>query len=78
MMLDIHRGRLNAAGRISKLVALLEKGDGSAKKQKPKVINPGALAVIEVSVTGEPLPLEKGSKVVLRADGLTVAAGVIE
>ncbi|KAK6526030.1 Hsp70 suppressor, GTPase facilitates ribosomal subunit dissociation [Arthrobotrys megalospora] len=78
MMIDIHRGRLNASGRITKLVATLDKGNGSVTKKKPRYIGPGSLAVVNIAVTGAPLPLEKGSKIVLRADGLTVAAGVVE
>ncbi|KAK6507867.1 Hsp70 suppressor, GTPase facilitates ribosomal subunit dissociation [Arthrobotrys musiformis] len=78
MMIDIHRGRLNASGRITKLVATLDKGNGSVTKKKPRHIGPGSLAVVNIAVTGAPLPLEKGSKIVLRADGLTVAAGVVE
>ncbi|KAF3902318.1 hypothetical protein ABW21_db0209509 [Orbilia brochopaga] len=78
MMVDIHRGRLNASGRITRLVATLDKGTGAVTKKKPRHIGPGSLAVVNISVTGVPLPLEKGSKIVLRADGLTVAAGVVE
>ncbi|KAK6343614.1 Hsp70 suppressor, GTPase facilitates ribosomal subunit dissociation [Orbilia blumenaviensis] len=78
MMVDIHRGRLNASGRITKLIATLDKGNGSVAKKKPRHIGPGSLAVVNIAVTGAPLPLEKGSKIVLRADGLTVAAGVVE
>ncbi|KAF3226339.1 Hsp70 suppressor, GTPase facilitates ribosomal subunit dissociation, variant 2 [Orbilia oligospora] len=78
MMIDIHRGRLNASGRITKLVATLDKGNGSVMKKKPRHIGPGSLAIVNIAVTGAPLPLEKGSKIVLRADGLTVAAGVVE
>ncbi|KAK6346609.1 Hsp70 suppressor, GTPase facilitates ribosomal subunit dissociation [Orbilia brochopaga] len=78
MMIDIHRGRLNASGRITKLVATLDKGNGTITKKKPRHIGPGSLAMINILVTGAPLPLEKGSKIVLRADGLTVAAGVVE
>ncbi|EWC46452.1 hypothetical protein DRE_04395 [Drechslerella stenobrocha 248] len=77
MVIDIHRGRLNASGRITKLIATLDKGNGTVTKKKPRHIAPGSLAVISISVTGVPLPLEKGSKIVLRADGLTVAAGVL-
>ncbi|KAF3932357.1 hypothetical protein ABW20_dc0108770 [Dactylellina cionopaga] len=78
MMIDIHRGRLNASGRINKLIATLDKGNGTITKKKPRHIGPGSLAVVSITVTGVPLPLEKGSKIVLRADGLTVAAGVVE
>ncbi|KAF3933712.1 hypothetical protein ABW19_dt0203574 [Dactylella cylindrospora] len=78
MMIDIHRGRLNASGRITKLIATLDKSNGTITKKKPRHIAPGSLAVVNISVTGAPLPLEKGSKIVLRADGLTVAAGVVE
>ena len=78
MMIDIHRGRLYATGKVTNLVATLDKATGGVIKKKPRHIAPGALAIVRVSVTGDALPLEKGSRVVLRADGVTVGAGVIE
>lgn len=78
MMVDIHRGRLNASGRITGLVATMDKATGAVIKKKPRHVQPGALSIVKVMVTGDALPLEKGSRVVLRSNGLTVGAGVVE
>lgn len=78
MMVDIHRGRLNASGRITGLVSTIDKSTGAVIKKKPKHVAPGGLALVKVQVTGDPLPLEKGSKIVLRSNGFTVGAGVVE
>src|SRR5699024_1981933 len=43
-MVDIHRGRLHVPGRISKLVATLDKGSGAPVKKKPKIVAPGSVA----------------------------------
>ncbi|KAA8644287.1 hypothetical protein EYZ11_002850 [Aspergillus tanneri] len=76
-MVDIHRGRLHVAGRISRLVATLDKGSGAVVKKKPKVIAPGTVARIEVEMDRS-VPLEAPARIVLRAGGDTVAAGLLE
>lgn len=77
MLLDVHRGRLHAAGRIKEMVATLDKSTGVVTKKKPKIVRPGAVArvVIELDVA---VPLEAPSRVVLRSNGETVAAGLLE
>ncbi|KAL4909163.1 hypothetical protein BDW74DRAFT_146106 [Aspergillus multicolor] len=74
---DIHRGRLHVPGRIGKLVATLDKGSGNVLKKKPKIVQPGSVARIVVELD-QAVPLEAPTRVVLRAGGDTVAAGLLE
>ncbi|KAL4943711.1 hypothetical protein BDV06DRAFT_210829 [Aspergillus oleicola] len=76
-MVDIHRGRLHVPGRISKLVATLDKASGNVLKKKPKIVAPGSVARIVVELD-QAVPLEAPTRVVLRAGGDTVAAGLLE
>lgn len=76
MPLDIHRGRLHIPGRISRLVAVLDKVDGSLIKKKPKIVQPGSVVRVVVELES-PAPIE-GGRIVLRSDGETVAAGLLE
>jgi elongation factor 1 alpha-like protein len=76
MPLDIHKGRLHVPGRISRLVAVLDNVDGSVVKNKPKVVQPGSVARVVVGLDS-PAPIE-GGRIVLRANGETVAAGLLE
>ncbi|KAJ5093459.1 Translation elongation/initiation factor/Ribosomal beta-barrel [Penicillium angulare] len=77
MLVDIHRGRLHVPGRISKLVASLDKGSGAPIKKRPKIVAPGTVArvVIEMDTA---VPLEAPTRIVLRTGGSTVAAGLLE
>lgn len=77
MHLELHRGRLHVPCRISKLVATLDKSSGVPVKKKPKIVAPGMVARIVVEVD-QPIPLEAPTRVVLRAGGETVAAGLLE
>jgi elongation factor 1 alpha-like protein len=77
MQVDVHRGRLHVSGRISKLIAVLDKGSGATVKRKPKIVAPGAVARIVVEME-QPVPLEAPARIVLRASGETVAAGLLE
>ena len=77
MHVDIHRGRLYVPGRITSLVAVLDKSSGQVTKKKPKVIQPGSVARVVVE-TETPVPLEVAQRVVLRAGGETIAAGLLE
>ncbi|KAE8367854.1 hypothetical protein BDV27DRAFT_123280 [Aspergillus caelatus] len=76
-MVDVHRGRLHVPGRISRLVATLDKGSGAAIKKKPKIVGPGSVARIVVEMD-HAVPLEAPTRIVLRAGGDTVAAGLLE
>ncbi|PWY68129.1 hypothetical protein BO94DRAFT_540322 [Aspergillus sclerotioniger CBS 115572] len=76
-MVDIHRGRLHVPGRISQLVATLDKVSGASIKKKPKIVAPGTVARIVVEMD-QAVPLEAPTRIVLRAGGETVAAGLLE
>jgi elongation factor 1 alpha-like protein len=76
---DIHRGRLHAPGQVGELLAILDKGTGAVMKKKPRLVKPGEVARVRVRVLVDGgVPLEKGARVVLRAGGETVAAGLLE
>ncbi|KAF2434159.1 hypothetical protein EJ08DRAFT_646609 [Tothia fuscella] len=77
MFVEVHRGPLHVAGKISGLVATLDKASGNVVRKKPKVIQPGAVARVIVELERE-MPLEAPSKVILRSEGRTVAAGLVE
>ncbi|KAL1836617.1 hypothetical protein VTJ49DRAFT_4878 [Mycothermus thermophilus] len=77
MQVDVHRGRLHAAGRIEAIPALLDKVTGAVAKKKPKIVKPGTVARIVVQLESQ-VPLEAGQRVVLRSGGQTVAAGLLE
>ena len=75
---EVHKGRLHAPGRVSKLEALLDKASGAIiKGKKLKLVKPGNVARILVEVD-DAIPLETGSKVILRAEGETIGAGLAE
>ena len=79
MQVDIHRGRLHAAGRIREIVALLDKGNGETVKgrKKVRIVKPNQVARVVVELDSA-VPLEVPGKVVLRSNGETVAAGLLE
>ena len=78
MHCEVHKGRLHAPGRIKKLIAELDKGTGLAVKgKKPRLIKPGSVARVGVEVE-EAIPLERGARVILRAGGETIGAGLME
>ena len=78
MHVEVHKGRLHAPGRVTQLVAELDKASGhTIKGKKPRLIKPGAVARVLLEME-EAVPLEKGGRVVLRAGGETVGAGLVE
>lgn len=77
MQVDVHRGRLHAAGQIVEMPALLDKVKGTVTKKKPRIVKPGSVARVVVKM-GTKVPLEAGQRVVLRSGGDTVAAGLLE
>lgn len=78
MHVEVHRGRLQVAGRITQLVAVLDKVTGAmAGKKKPRLVQPGSVARVVVRLDSA-VPLEAPGKVILRAGGQTVAAGLLE
>ena len=58
-------------------MSVLDKATGEVKKGKPRSLPPGGVGVGVLEVEGG-LAVEKGMKVVLRAGGVSVAAGVVE
>ncbi|RDW85578.1 hypothetical protein BP5796_03903 [Coleophoma crateriformis] len=77
MQIDVHRGRMHVAGRIKEIVAVLDKSTGAIQKKKPKIVKPGTVARVVVELD-HAVPLEAPSRVVLRSNGDTVAAGLLE
>ncbi len=78
MHIEVHRGRLHVPGRITQMVAVLDKSSGAVVgKKKPRMVKPGEVARVVVEVE-EAVPLESGGRVILRAGGETVAAGLVE
>ncbi|KAI0839875.1 hypothetical protein F5Y06DRAFT_264922 [Hypoxylon sp. FL0890] len=77
MQVDVHRGRLHAAGQILEIPALLDKTKGTVLKKKPKIVKPASIARVVVKMATK-VPLEAGQRVVLRNGGETVAAGLLE
>lgn len=78
MQCEIHRGRLHAPGRVARLVAQLDKASGAVVKgKKLRLIKPGTVARVVVQVD-DPVPLEQGGRVIIRAGGETVGAGLVE
>lgn len=82
MHVEVHKGRLHAPGRVTRLLAQLDKASGAAEVKgkggkKVRLVKPGGLARVLVEVD-EAIPLEQGGRVILRAGGETVGAGLVE
>jgi elongation factor 1 alpha-like protein len=77
MPIDLHRGRLHAAGQIQSITATLDKATGEVFKKKPRVVQPGGVARVVIKL-GSKVPLEAGQRVVIRSGGETIAAGLLE
>jgi len=77
MQVDVHRGRLHVAGNIKEIVAVLDKDGQVIGKKKPRIVKPGQVARLVVTLEGS-VPLEAPGRVVLRNGGETVAAGLLE
>lgn len=78
MQVDVHRGRLHTAGRIRAIASVLDKVTGaSVGKKRPRIVKPGQLARVVVELETE-VPLEAPGRVILRSNGATVAAGLLE
>lgn len=81
MVVEVHRGRLHAAGKITGILGVLDKSsgkvEGGKKPKKVRIVKPGMVCRISVELEMS-VPLEAGARVVLRADGVTVSAGLVE
>ncbi|KAK3686479.1 hypothetical protein LTR37_019764 [Vermiconidia calcicola] len=74
---DVHVGRLHTSGIIAALITTLD-AQGELLKKKPRVVKAGQSANVKVVLSDGGAPLEVGDRVVLRANGSTVAAGKVE
>lgn len=77
MPVEIHKGRLHVAGKVSQLRAVLDLHTGAITKKKPQVVKAGSVARVRMK-TDEKVPLESGERVVIRYNGETIAAGLLE
>jgi len=78
MFVDVLRGRMQVPGKVADLVATLDKATGRPiGKRKPRVLQPGVAARVVIEVERE-VPIADGWRVVLRAEGRSVAAGLVE
>lgn len=78
MPVDLSRGRLRAPAFVRELTSTLDINKGTLLKKKPQIVKAGQVARIKVSTEDGKVPMEKGLRVVLRSEGNTVAAGLIE
>lgn len=83
MFCSVVVGRLDAPARVTKLLAVLDKSTGKVAEGKggkrPRIVKPGEVARVEVTAEVDGgLPVEEGARVVLRAEGETVATGLME
>lgn len=81
MVVEVHRGRLHAAGKITGILGVLDKSsgkvEGGKKQKKVRIVKPGMVCRVQVELEMS-VPLESGARIVLRADGVTVGAGLVE
>lgn len=77
MWVDVFKGRLQAPAKVTVLEAILNKASGEVEKKRPRIIKPGAVARVRVELETA-MPLEPAGRVVLRAQGATMAAGLLE
>jgi elongation factor 1 alpha-like protein len=73
---DVHIGRLHVPGRISGMSEMREKFGGEVVKRKPRVVMPGQVVKVKITVE-EAVAVEHGSGVVLRTGGETVGRGTV-
>lgn len=81
----LHRGRANEPAKITKLIATVDKSSGQALKNKPRYLISGQTAIIEIELQeNRKMPLETFKKnkelgrFILRKEGSTIAAGIID
>ena len=78
MHCEIHRGRSHAPGRVARLVGQLDKTSGAIIKGKRlRLVKPGTVARVVIELEN-PIPLEQGNRVIVRAGGETLGAGLVE
>ena len=82
---DCHRGRMHPSAKISRFLEIMGKeaasGNGGTNRgRKPRLVKPQQVVRLEVDLENDEkgLPLEPSDRVVLRQEGKTIAAGLIE
>lgn len=79
----LHHGSLDEPAFVAKLLEVLDKSTGEVVKKNPRCLSKGMTARVQIKLTQRAIPLEtfKDNKqlgrVMLRKDGETVAAGVV-
>ncbi|KAG2228809.1 hypothetical protein INT48_000082 [Thamnidium elegans] len=79
----LHHGSLDEPAFVYKLIEVLDKSTGQVIKNNPRCLTKGMTAKIQIKLSQRPIPLEtfKDNKqlgrIMLRKDGETVAAGVV-
>lgn len=78
MLVDVHRGQLHCSGRIKEIRGIFSKASENIySAKKPRVVKPGMVARVIVTLERDE-PLEAPGRIVLRSNGVTVAAGLME
>ncbi|CAK7200782.1 hypothetical protein SEUCBS139899_003481 [Sporothrix eucalyptigena] len=75
--LEVHRGRLDKAGTIKELISIIDLKTGAVIKENPFVVTACRVARIKVNLEKN-APFEPGQRVVLRAEGKIIGAGLLE
>ncbi|KAL7320896.1 hypothetical protein PS15m_000738 [Mucor circinelloides] len=79
----LHHGSLDEPASVIKLIEIIDKSTGEVTKKNPRCLSKGMTAKIQIRLSQRPIPLEtfKDNKqlgrIMLRKDGETVAAGVV-
>ena len=73
---DVHLGHLHVPGAITALITTVD-AKGEMLKKKPRVVKAGQRVNVKLTLD-EGVPIQAGDRVVLRANGTTVAAGKVE
>lgn len=72
---DVHVGRLHAAGSITALISTIDDA-GEVERKKPRVVKAGQKATARL-VLDAGAALEAGTRLIIRANGSTIAVGEI-
>ncbi|KAL1903371.1 hypothetical protein Sste5346_000657 [Sporothrix stenoceras] len=75
--LEVHRGRLEKAAKIKELLSIIDLKTGKVLREHPFVVSACRVARIKVDLEKK-IPLETGQRVVLRAEGKIIGAGLLE
>jgi len=80
----VHRGRIDEPATIKRIISLIDKADGHIIKKQPRHIPVGGAAIVQIALANKRgIPLEQFSinrdtgRIILRSEGVTVAAGVV-